>query len=151
MAGSFVRSSRATDAPLSFTEALKKKYASGGQPGVQAALEETISISGKVVEERGFEKIQKQLANLQKLQIVILDGLCIRNTGNDRDFGHPTCSKIGPSSLEGNHGAHLGDMKIAELDLSRNLLETWEEVSQICAPFNYLRTLKLEYVTYGTE
>ena len=39
---------------------------------------EAIRISGKTVEEVGFEKINQQLASLHDLHVVILDGLCIR-------------------------------------------------------------------------
>lgn len=35
--------------------------------------------------------------------------------------------------------------KIAELDLSRNLLERWRDVRDICAQFESLRSLKLKY------
>lgn len=39
---------------------------------------EAIRISGKTVEEVGFEKINQQLASLHDLRVVILDGLCTR-------------------------------------------------------------------------
>ena len=57
-------------------DALRKKYASSDAGGSKE--KETIRISGKTVEEVGFEKINQQLASLHELRIVILDGLSIR-------------------------------------------------------------------------
>ena len=71
-------------------EALRKKYASSDTDGSKDR--EAIRISGKTVEEVGFEKINRQLASLHELRIVILDGLCIhgilprRNTSYDEDW-----------------------------------------------------------------
>lgn len=56
-------------------EALRKKYASSDIDGSKDR--EAIRISGKTVEEVGFEKINRQLASLHELRIVILDGFCI--------------------------------------------------------------------------
>ncbi|KAL4892139.1 hypothetical protein BDV59DRAFT_180927 [Aspergillus ambiguus] len=144
-AGSFVRPSRAPDAQRGFLEALREKYASefeevlarqrlSGDVPVDAQ-QKPIEISGKVVEEVGFDKIRKQLAELQELKIVLLDGL--RVAGVLAQEGDPE-----------RHEAALREIeqtcpKIVELDLSRNLLNRWDEVSCICGRLKRLRKLKL--------
>lgn len=146
--GSFVRPSRPSDTPLGFLEALHEKYASGLVQSRQAreagvvvddhGVESSIQISGKVVEEVGFEKIRKQLAALHELQIVILDNLCIRGLlPQDVD-----------SSRREEELRKIPDTcpKVVELDLSRNLIRRWGEVEDICSQLKSLRSLKLKYV-----
>ena len=123
-AASFIRPSRPSDQPLGFFEALEKKYASSSAEDIAATATE-IQISGKTVEEVGFEKIRQQLAELQELRIVVLDGACIATVERDLD---------------------KQDLKIVELDLSRNLLESWYDVMLICSSLQHLQILKLEYV-----
>ena len=77
------------------------------------------------MEEVGFEKIRQQLAELQELRVVVLDGACIAEVESDLD---------------------KQNLKIIELDLSRNLLEDWREITAICKSLHYLKSLKLEYV-----
>ncbi|KAI9814467.1 MAG: hypothetical protein M1827_003323 [Pycnora praestabilis] len=141
-AGSFVRRSRPVDKPLSFLEALHGKYASDTHGG----SDKVIKIGGKVVEEVGFDKIRKQMAMLQELRIVLLDGMCIagvladsRNRNLDprtraMDVIRDTCPKV------------------VDLDLSRNLFERWEEVADICGAIHNVQSLKVEYIrTWGSE
>ncbi|EAU35680.1 conserved hypothetical protein [Aspergillus terreus NIH2624] len=97
--------------------------------------EKPIQISGKVVEEVGFDKIRKQLAELQELKIVLLDGLRVAGVLAQE------------ASLE-QYDAALQEIqqtcpKIMELDLSRNLINRWKEVSCICSRLKRLRKLKL--------
>ena len=40
------------------------------------------------------------------------------------------------------------NLKINELDLIRNLIEGWREVTVICKSLRCLQSLKLEYVHY---
>jgi hypothetical protein len=127
-------------------EALRYKYASehtriSYQIGGPRTAEKTIKISGKEVEEVGFDKIRKQLAELHELRIVLLDGLCIR-----RPVGEDTkraWSEYGTAPQQPS----LSDIrdvcpKIAELDLSRNLFEDWSEVVSICEQLNNLKSLR---------
>ena len=125
-AASFVRPSRPSDQPVSFLEALKKKYASTSAEDIRTTANE-IHISGKTVEEVGFEKIRRQLAELQELRVVILDGACIAAVDSNLD---------------------QQNLKIVELDLSRNLLEKWHEIAAICDSLQSLQRLRLEYVKY---
>ncbi|KAE8375150.1 hypothetical protein BDV26DRAFT_283726 [Aspergillus bertholletiae] len=144
-AGSFVRPSRAADKPRSFLEALREKYASEfeeeaarrrrGDAASGDALHKPIEISGKIVEEVGFDKIRKQLAELQELKIVLLDGLqvagVIAHEISAEQF-QSVCGEIEQTCP-----------KIIELDLSRNLLNRWRDVASLCASLKRLKTLKL--------
>ncbi|KAJ5169573.1 uncharacterized protein N7500_002356 [Penicillium coprophilum] len=142
-AGSFVRPSRPSDQPLSFLEALREKYASESDGLSQNVLAsgatvrgKAIEISGKVVEEVGFDKIRKQLAELQELRIVLLDGLRITGVLASYDQAQvshtETAQKIGETCP-----------KITELDLSRSLLSRWCDVWDICNQLKHLKRLKL--------
>jgi hypothetical protein len=138
-------------------EALKAKYASEAfeDPDVQIIYERQgsdndflahqnrpIRISGKEVEEVGFDKIRKQLANLKELRIVILDGLCMQRPVarviGRRQKGRPD---VWPSDL-----SDIKDScpKVIELDLSRNLFEEWREIASICEQLEKLRSLRAE-------
>src|ERR1700728_767527 len=102
-AASFVRPTRTVDPPQSFIEAVHQKYASEITERRDALVAESqIEISGKVVEEVGFDKIRQQLAQLHKLKIVIVDGLRIATAQKAERRIREVCPKI------------------LELDLSRN-------------------------------
>ncbi|KAJ5504206.1 hypothetical protein N7463_007080 [Penicillium fimorum] len=143
-AGSFVRPSRPSDKPLGFLEALREKYASESENGLSSnslasgttVRGKAIEISGKVVEEVGFDKIRKQLAELQQLRIVLLDGLRIAGVlasyNQAQDSHNEAAQKIGESCP-----------KITELDLSRSLLSRWRDVWDICNQLKHLKKLKL--------
>lgn len=47
-------------------------------------MEKEIRISGKTVEEVGFEEKRLQLAVLQNLKVAVLDGLCIAGVESTR-------------------------------------------------------------------
>ncbi|KAK7615425.1 hypothetical protein BKA81DRAFT_409110 [Phyllosticta paracitricarpa] len=157
-AGSFVRPNRPSDPPLSYVQALKKKYASDpadelnldivvtGPVPAQVPVNErgkVIKISGKEAEEVGFDKIRKKLANLQELRIVLLDCLCI---------ARPLPLLLEQADIEGKPNitaANLTDVKevspkIYELDLSRNLFEEWREVASICVQLDKLTQLRAD-------
>ena len=99
-----------------------------------------IEIGGKTVQEVGFEKIRRQLAVLHELQIVILDGL--------RIAGIEARPCLASEELQLQEWQRIRDqqLKIVELDLSRNLLEKWADVMGICSTLKSLETLKLKYV-----
>ncbi|EFW21403.1 tubulin-specific chaperone [Coccidioides posadasii str. Silveira] len=129
-AGSFLRPARLADRPRGFLEALRTK---GSRP---------IEISGKVVEEVGFEKIRKQLAALRELKIVILDGMRLRGVlavDADNDLRKRELEKIKDTCP-----------MIRELDLNRNFLADWIEIMDICEQFMDLRSLKLNGNRLGT-
>jgi hypothetical protein len=124
-AASFIRSTRAKDREQSFVEAVREKYAA--PPEAESARpEEQIEISGKVVEEIGFDKIRQQQARLHELKIVLVDGMGIKDAQiPGRDIGQ-TCPRI------------------VELDLSRNLFETFQPIADIIERLLDLRKLRLK-------
>jgi hypothetical protein len=101
------------------------------------ASQQTIEISGKVVEEVGFDKIRKQLAELQELRIVLLDGL--RIVGVLSSYEQPEAEV-----LEAAKDIATTCPKIEELDLSRSLLSRWRHVWDICYPLKELKKLKVK-------
>lgn len=126
-AASFVRLSRIADSAQSFVEAVHQKYASEITERRDALFAESqIEISGKIVEEVGFDKIRQQLAQLHELKIVIVDGLRIATAQKDERKIGEICPKI------------------VELDLSRNLFENCEEIINICCELKNLRVLRLK-------
>lgn len=74
----------------------------------------------------GFQKIRIQLAQLHELKIVIVDGLRIACSKSDERTIKDVCPKI------------------MELDLSRNLFESYKEIMNICRELDNLQTLKLK-------
>jgi hypothetical protein len=79
------------------------------------------------VEKVGFDKIRKQQSQLQELKIVIVDGY-----------------RINEATRNGSIQEHCGN--IVELDLSRNLFESLEEILLICGELPALQRLRLKYV-----
>ncbi|KAJ9606577.1 hypothetical protein H2200_008585 [Cladophialophora chaetospira] len=132
-AASFLRSSRKPDPERALLEAIKFKYAPTAAPGGKGA-DGTIEISGKVVEEVGFEKIQKQLSVLADLKIVLADELVVSSL------------VLPPASEEDLRNAQeeLGQTcpNIVELDIGWNVIGNWQDVVDICNPLMKLRILK---------
>ncbi|KAI9674719.1 MAG: hypothetical protein M1817_001623 [Caeruleum heppii] len=140
-AASFVRPTRPADSQTGFLQALREKYASDIVLPI-VGEESRIQWGGKLVEEVGFEKIRQQLAILNELRIVLLDGM--RICGLTIDAGLR-------GSWEGEEERWRDDVEevaktcpaIEELDLSRNLFEDWDQIIRICLPLQRLRSLKV--------
>jgi hypothetical protein len=108
------------------------------QSGDVSAARDIIKFSNKVVEEVGFDKIRKKLAELQELKIVLLDRLCVAGVLAHAASPHElaeACKEIEQTCP-----------KITELDLSYNLLENWVDIANICRQLKRLKTLKLMLV-----
>ncbi|KAL6233177.1 hypothetical protein BDW75DRAFT_215923 [Aspergillus navahoensis] len=140
-AGSFVRPSRPADSPRSFLGALREKYASdfeqsrARQARADAEPETPIKFNTKIAEEVGFDKIRKQLAELEELKIVLLDGLRVVGV-----LAHEASRE----QIEKARGEiERICPKIVELDLSWNMLTEWRDVADICGPLRRLRLLRL--------
>ncbi|EFE32573.1 tubulin-specific chaperone, putative [Trichophyton benhamiae CBS 112371] len=143
-AGSFVRPSRPSDKSLSFLEGAHEKYvselpvfhsSSKGDRVLEDYISKPIEISGKIVEEVGFDEVRKQLAALHELRILILDGLRINGV-----LAGPDVSDNREKELEKiKHTCP----KVMELNLSRNLIRKWCEIVDICAQLPELKILKL--------
>lgn len=123
-AASFVRPTRSAEQSQSFVAALQDKYT-----GEVSAASAQIKFSGKIAEEVGFQKIQRQQANLAELKFVILDG-----------------SRIAHAYAEGDQRIATTCPKTTELDLSRNLFTKLETVVDICSELPALRNLRIKYV-----
>ncbi|KAI9844405.1 MAG: hypothetical protein M1837_005606 [Sclerophora amabilis] len=141
-AGSFVRPTRPTDPSLSYLEALQQKYARKSTPSdgpleLSEVPKNLIKWGGKLVEEIGFEKIRTQLAMLQELRTVLLDGACIAgllSNAQDEDYERRAVER---------EYIYATCPKIIELDLSRNLFERWRDVIEICIQLEELRILRV--------
>ncbi|KAL4965040.1 putative tubulin-specific chaperone [Aspergillus stella-maris] len=144
-AGSFVRPSRPADKPRSFLEALREKYAPGeSSTNASAGVDQPIKFKSKVAEEVGFDKIRKQLAELEELKIVLLDGLrvagVLAQSGNE-----PSREQIEEARGEIEQTCP----KIVELDLSLGLFTRWRDVADICGPLKKLRLLRLNQTRFA--
>ena len=139
-AGSFVRPTRESDQSLGLLEALRQKYAPEPEDlnSDGSLSSETIEISGKVVEEIGFEKIRRQLATLQELRIILLDGSCLAGLGS-----RPWSGDYEDWLLQVQKTQEVCP-RVTELDLSRNLLESWLDIAGICNALERLKSLKLK-------
>ncbi|MDI1490763.1 MAG: hypothetical protein OHK93_001967 [Ramalina farinacea] len=135
-AASFIRPNRPANTPLGFIEAIKSKYATA-----EDSSDDSISISGKTVEEVGFDKIQRQLAALPELKIIILDGLPMKSLSSQpsQDKGTGDIDLDLPSEA----AQWLQQLKVEELDLSRTLLERWSDALSLVGLLPKLSTLKL--------
>lgn len=88
--------------------------------------DESIRIGTKVVEKYGFEKLMRMQANFQQLKTVSLDHLLVGSTVGCE------YSDLGNKILN----------SVDQLDLSYNLLDSWEELVQIGNCLPKLRSLK---------
>lgn len=128
---SFVRPARKPDTVESFVKAVERKYATeevDRRDELALKKEELHMAGGKIAYEVGFDKIRAQLAQLNELKIVIVDGMKVVTAETEDKKIREVCPKI------------------AELDLSRNLFQSWEEIIKICAQLDNLRSLTLRYV-----
>ncbi|CAK7270207.1 hypothetical protein SEPCBS119000_003970 [Sporothrix epigloea] len=139
---SFVRPSRPFDTPRSFLEAVRQKYASEvleeDATKADAPARQQIVISGKVAEEVGFDKVRRQLAQIETLRVVILDGQCVVS---GHDLGAADASgREADSSLS---AIRTACPSITELDLSRNLFTDVATVAAICRELPRLKGLRI--------
>lgn len=147
-AGSFVRPSRTPDPRRAFLEALRFKYVGQGSEGskfpkankhpeLPSLKNDVIEISGKVVEEVGFDRIRKQQAVLRDLRIVLLDELCLAGVTVDQN------DAISVAAAQEAIRQTCPDL--VELDLGWNPIETWADIAAISLPLRKLRILKTRY------
>ncbi|RMZ86624.1 hypothetical protein DV736_g6147, partial [Chaetothyriales sp. CBS 134916] len=138
-AASFIRPSREPDRSRTVLEALKFKYGSGTSsnrridPGTDSGAE-IVHISGKAVEEIGFDKVQKQLSHFEALQIVLLDGLQV--TGLTRKDASPEARDRAGQEFAATCPS------INEIDLGWNLIEDWQDIADTCKHLAKLQILK---------
>ncbi|KAF2094874.1 hypothetical protein NA57DRAFT_80044 [Rhizodiscina lignyota] len=150
-AGSFVRPSRPFDKPRSVVQALEHKYASevDARSRKTAASQSAIQISGKEVEEVGFDKIRRRLADLEELRVVLLDGLAVHRPLTEvfeRAWNSWAPGSVRDPLEQPGRPTDVRDTcpKVLELDLSRNLFERWAEIASVCEELPDLRSLRCD-------
>ncbi|KAI5302418.1 hypothetical protein KEM56_000716, partial [Ascosphaera pollenicola] len=142
-AGSFVRPSRPADKPRGFLEAVRQKYVSGETSAEQpklpgmAGVFQPILFNGKVAEEVGFDKIRQKMSELQELKIVLVDGYQVSGVLPD------VVAVLTEEYERELQNINKTMPKITELDLSRNLLDSWRQVNDICRCLPKLKSLRL--------
>ncbi|XP_006868627.1 PREDICTED: tubulin-specific chaperone E [Chrysochloris asiatica] len=120
--GSFIRPNK-VNFGVDFLTAVKKRYVlADGLEG--SRKEQMITIGKKPVETIGFDSIIKQQSQLSKLQEICLRN-CAVNCAGEKGGIAETCPNI------------------RNVDLSRNLLSSWDEVIRIADELKYLDTLNL--------
>ncbi|KAL8863064.1 MAG: hypothetical protein Q9178_000437 [Gyalolechia marmorata] len=135
-AASFIRpDSKRIDIPQSFLSAVREKYGSGEIPQDVKGRSSIIVISGKEVDEVGFDAISRKQSAWSDLTIVSLDGLRI-----DSLYHKPHHSK---QDHETDIRVLSSGLKWKELDLSRNLFDDWDEITTLCSFTKELRVLNL--------
>ena len=133
-AASFFRPAKPSDKSQSFLEAMKQKYDPDEDSKGPLSSKKQIRISGKPVQEIGFDEMRRQLAvSIPKNgRIVDLDGLRIQ-CGGDGKFQ----DELNRIKIRG--------LFITDLNLSRNLLEEWSYVLDLCSALGQpLQSLRLE-------
>ena len=93
-----------------------------------------IEFGSKVAEEVGFDKIRTEQSKLSQIRVAILDGQCIEGTQHLE---------------EEEKQAYLYQLaltfkSVTELDISRNLLEHFEDACDALAALPNLRQLRLK-------
>ncbi|KAI9592480.1 hypothetical protein BDF19DRAFT_425294 [Syncephalis fuscata] len=119
--GSFVRRTKLPPR-VSFLEALRERYTQFGS--AEHDVKWTFNNSSTIIETVGWDKINKQQSQLDKLKIV---GLSMQNIIRADPAGE--IAQIAPI--------------IADLDLSSNLFNHWDVVASICSELVHLTELKL--------
>ena len=138
-AASFIKSTRNADPKRTFLDALRLKYTdkSGEHPlteGESAKGETPILISGKIAQEIGFDRIRGQQSVLENLKIVVLDGMRICGIRDPEGSRNP--------SVETYDEVRATCPNIIELDIGWNLLETYQDIADICHPLRKLKVLR---------
>ncbi|XP_075388310.1 tubulin-specific chaperone E isoform X1 [Tenrec ecaudatus] len=120
--GSFIRPSK-VNFGVDFLTALKKRYVL--EDGLEeVSKEKIITIGNKPVETIGFDSIVKQQSQLSKLQEISLRNCAVNSAGEKGGI-----AEICPN--------------IRKVDLSRNLLSSWDEVIHIADQLKQLDVLNL--------
>ena len=122
-----MRPTRPSDIPVSFVAALKAKYVEE-EPEASDAPYSQIKFAGKVAEEVGFDKVRRQMAQLDELKMAILDGV---HMAFARQESEPAVVQVSP--------------KLTHIDISRNLFENLGPVVEICKDLPSLKKLAIKY------
>ncbi|KAF4018775.1 hypothetical protein G4228_010906 [Cervus hanglu yarkandensis] len=120
--GSFIRPNK-VNFGVDFLTAIKNRYVLEDEPK-EEETEQIVIIGNKPVETIGFDSVIKQQSQLSKLQDVSLRN-CAVNGAGDKGGIAKACPNI------------------RSIDLSKNLLSSWEEVTDIANQLKHLEVLNL--------
>ncbi|CAI9177426.1 unnamed protein product [Rangifer tarandus platyrhynchus] len=120
--GSFIRPNK-VNFGVDFLTAIKNRYVLEDEPK-EEETEQIVIIGNKPVETIGFDSVIKQQSQLSKLQDVSLRN-CAVNGAGDKGGIAKACPNI------------------RSIDLSKNLLSSWEEVIDIANQLKHLEVLNL--------
>ncbi|KAL9598220.1 MAG: hypothetical protein Q9219_004640 [cf. Caloplaca sp. 3 TL-2023] len=133
-AASFIRDSKPSDPPIHFLTAMTRKYGSKDTDGIMPHSE-IVVISGKEIDEVGFDLISKKQSAWPGLKIISLDALRLNGICPE-PRSRKDRQRVREQILNLN-------FQCEELDLSRNLFESWTDVVDICSALPKLQILKL--------
>ncbi|XP_047615439.1 tubulin-specific chaperone E [Phacochoerus africanus] len=120
--GSFIRPNK-VNFGVDFLTAIKNRYVLEGEPE-EEEKEQTVIIGNKPVETIGFDSVVKQQSQLSKLQEVSLRNCAVNGAGDKRGIAQ-ACPNI------------------RSIDLSKNLLSSWDDVVAIADQLKHLEVLNL--------
>lgn len=98
-------------------------------PDFRETESETVYFSGKQAEEIGFGKFHARQAKLRGIHVLVLDRMRIQNRSSSPDVDEAIAEICA---------------EIAELDLSCNLFESFDEITRLCALLPKLKVLTLD-------
>ncbi|XP_061038189.1 tubulin-specific chaperone E isoform X2 [Eubalaena glacialis] len=120
--GSFIRPNK-VNFGVDFLTAIKNRYALEDEPE-EEGKEQIVTIGNKPVETIGFDSVVKQQSQLNKLQEVSLRNCAVNGPGDKGGI-----AKACPN--------------VRSIDLSKNLLSSWDEVVDIADQLKHLEVLNL--------
>ncbi|XP_037677432.1 tubulin-specific chaperone E isoform X1 [Choloepus didactylus] len=120
--GSFIRPNK-VNFGVNFLTAIKNRYVLEDEPE-EDGKEQIVKIGNKPVETIGFDSIKKRQSQLSKLQEISLRN-CAVNCAGEKGAIAETCPNI------------------RKIDLSKNLLSSWDEVIHIADQLKHLEVLNL--------
>uniref|UniRef100_A0A8D0ZEB5 Tubulin-specific chaperone E n=1 Tax=Sus scrofa TaxID=9823 RepID=A0A8D0ZEB5_PIG len=120
--GSFIRPNK-VNFGVDFLTAVKNRYVLEDEPE-EEEKEQTVIIGNKPVETIGFDSVVKQQSQLSKLQEVSLRNCAVNGAGDKRGIAQ-ACPNI------------------RSIDLSKNLLSSWDDVIAIADQLKHLEVLNL--------
>ncbi|XP_044729926.1 tubulin-specific chaperone E [Chrysoperla carnea] len=126
--GSFVRPFK-VNLGVSIADALRGKYGEVTDAEKERLIQERLesvskSINAPFLELVGFGKLEKKQSDFKELRIVGLRELQINDLGDLKEF-----SRLCPN--------------VIELDLSKNLITSWDTIIEICKDLPFLRRLNV--------
>ncbi|KAM9241296.1 tubulin-specific chaperone E isoform 2-T3 [Leptosomus discolor] len=121
--GSFIRPNKANFG-LDFLTAIKDRYGLSGEQDVQHGTENTLVVGKKTVEFVGMDSIAEQQSQLNQLVDISVRGCAVSRAGQKGEISR-TCANI------------------RHMNLSKNLISSWETVTAIASQIQNLETLNI--------